>query len=44
MNDKTDRHTLYLLPEESEYVLSRYSDCLCAECLRAIQAERERRR
>src|SRR5918996_6127934 len=33
-----------LSPEESEYILGRYSDCLCVECLRALQAERETRR
>jgi hypothetical protein len=31
-----------LSPEEFEYILSHYSDCLCAECLRALKAERER--
>jgi hypothetical protein len=33
-----------LSPEESEYIHGSYSDCLCAECLGALHAERETRR
>lgn len=32
-----------LSPEESEYILGRYADCLCATCLRALKTEREGR-
>jgi len=31
--------TVYLTPEHLEYVSERYTDCLCAACLKAVRAE-----
>jgi hypothetical protein len=30
---------VYLTPEHLEYVSERYTDCLCAACLKAVRAE-----
>ena len=31
--------TVYLTPAHLEYVSERYTDCLCAACLKALRAE-----
>ena len=33
--------TVYLEPEHLEYVSERYTDCLCAACLKRVRAEYE---
>jgi hypothetical protein len=30
---------VYLTPEHLEYVSERYTDCLCATCLKAVRLE-----
>jgi len=31
--------TLYLSPEQTEYVSAQYSDCLCVACLQVLRSE-----